>query len=268
MEKLSRWIAKRNIWITRIGAFVLCVLVIWGQLVWDWPVFLGLLLYFGGYYLLALLVGSRADSLLRAPLKVLKEQCDPYPFLEEVREQQCYPGTEALKQMRTIDYAMVLRSIGEYDQAFALLSTTNIDKYAGTQPAVKAIYYNNLMDLCMLMGKHQEAVIWYDKLLLIFHDMKPGKQKDRLHHLVDTNRAMYHFCKGEWEQALQALGTAKIENLNDRIENAMMYARVYLALGETEKAIKPLQFVAENGNKLYFVTEAKELLAKINMEEQ
>lgn len=267
MEKLSRWIAKRNIWITRIGAFILCVLAIWVQLIWDWPVFWVLLLYFGGYYLLALLVGSRTDYLLRAPLKALKEQCDPYPFLEEIREQQCYPGTEALKQVRTIDYAMALRSIGEYDQAFALLSTTNIDKYAGMRPVAKAIYYNNLMDLCMLMEKHQEAVIWYEKLLLIFHDMKPGKQKDRLRRTVESNRATYHFCKGEWEQALQALSTAKIENLSDRIENAMMYARVYLALGEVEKAIKPLQFVVENGNKLYFATEARELLAKIHTED-
>jgi FimV-like protein len=46
-----------------------------------------------------------------------------------------------------------------------------------------------------------------------------------------------------------------------------MFARTYLAMGELEKAKKPLQFVAENGNKLYFATEAKELLEKINTEE-
>jgi FimV-like protein len=66
---------------------------------------------------------------------------------------------------------------------------------------------------------------------------------------------------------LRVLGQAKPENMNERIENAMMFARTYLAMGELEKAKKPLQFVAENGNKLYFATEAKELLEKINTEE-
>ena len=188
--------------------------------------------------------------------------------MEEIKEQQSYPGNNATKQIRTINYALALRCIGEYDQAFALLSATNIDKNAGMPPAVKVVYYNNLMDLCMLMGKNQEAIIWYEKTAQIFHDIKPGKQKEKLRNTVESNRATWHFCKGEYELALQALSRVKIEDLNGRIENAMMYAHTYLALGEKERATKPLEFVAENGNKLYFATEAKELLAKMSMEEQ
>lgn len=268
MRKLARWMAKHQKLVT-IGG------IIWWSVCWcvlgdafcfpDWLMYT-LAAVFAVYWML--LAVSANDYLLKKPLEILKNQCDPYPFLEEINVQREYPGTDAAKQVRDINYAMALRCIGEYDLSYRLLTTTNIDKNAGMLPMAKVVYYNNLVDLCGLIGKHQEAVIWYDKLLLIFNDMKPGKQKEQLRPAVESNRATAHFCKGEFEQALQVLSLAKIEDLNDRIENAMMYARVYLAMGETEKAIKPLQFVAEKGNKLYVVTEAKELLAKINMEEQ
>lgn len=163
---------------------------------------------------------------------------------------------------------MALRNAGDYELAYGLLSMTNIDKHAGMLPLWKMIYYNNLMDLCALMGKHQEAVIWYDKLLMMFHDMKPGKQKEQLRKVVEDNRALYYFCRGEYSQTMEVLGQATPENLSERIENAMMYARTYLAMGEAEKAKENLEFVAQNGNKLYIATEAKALLANMNTVEE
>ena len=266
MEKLNRFMAKHP----RFCRFV--VILFFAAMFCGWyvmdrplllvPVLLVVLVY-GHWFVFA-----ACDRLWKKPLEALKTECDPYPFLEEIKEQQSYPGNNATKQIRTINYALALRCIGEYDQAFALLSATNIDKNAGMPPAVKVVYYNNLMDLCMLMGKNQEAIIWYEKTAQIFHDIKPGKQKEKLRNTVESNRATWHFCRGEYELALQALSRVKIEDLNGRIENAMMYAHTYLALGEKERATKPLEFVAENGNKLYFATEAKELLAKMSMEEQ
>ena len=268
MEKINRWIAKHPGGCKAIIWVALVILGVWMQLELEAPIWLVVIVLAAGILVFFAAIAAVGDALIKKPLETLKNQCEPYPLLEEVREQQSYPGNNATKQIRTINYALALRCIGEYDQAFALLSATNIDKNAGMPPAVKVVYYNNLMDLCMLMGKNQEAVIWYEKTAQIFRDIKPGKQKEKLRNTVESNRATWHFCRGEYELALQALSTAKIENLSDRIENAMMYARTYLAMGETEKAIKPLTFVEENGNKLYFATEAKELMAKINMEEQ
>lgn len=266
MEKLDRFMAKHP----RFCCFVVILFYV-AMFCWWYvidrptllvPVLLFLLVY-GIWF-----VSAACDRLCKKPLKILKNVCDPHPFLEEMDEQRTYPANEAGKQIQTINYAMALRCTGEYEKAFAMLSSINIDKHAVMLPAIKVVYYNNLTDLCQLMGKHQEAVIWYEKTLQIWNDLKPGEQKEKLRNAVESSQAAMHFCKGEYDQALQVLSTAKIENLSDRIENAMMYARVYLVMGETEKAVKPLTFVAENGNKLYFATEAKALLAKINMEEQ
>ena len=268
MRKMARFMAKHIRFVTVVGMIALPVswCVIGDAFSFpDWLTYT-LAAIFVVYWILLVITAS--TYLLKEPLESLKNQCDPYPFLEEMDVQRTYPAKEAEKQIREINYAMALRCTGEYEKAFALLSSINIDKYAGMLPDIKVVYYNNLTDLCQLMGKHQEAVIWYEKTLQIWNDLKPGKQKEKLRNTVESTRAAMHFCKGEYDQALQVLGRAKIENLGDRIENAMMYARVYLALGDTEKAVRPLTFVAENGNKLYFATEAKELLAKINMEEQ
>lgn len=267
MEKLYRWMAKHpRISATLVGVLVGCVGGWWlsvgvpGWLTYPFILFAATVV--------VLWTGTAGVKLLRKPSQCLKEQCNPYPYLEEINIQREYPGNDIKKQLRDIDYAMTLRCIGEYELSYALLTQMNIDKHGGMIPAYKVIYYNNLMDLCALMGKHREAVVWYEKLLQLFNDLKPGKQKEQLRKTVESNRSTYHFCKGEYEQALRVLGQAKPENLSDRIENAMMYGRTYLAMGETEKAVKPLTFVAENGNKLYFATEARELLAKMNMEEQ
>ena len=267
MEKVYRWIARHQVASRILNA------IIWGYLggclirlgMTNW---VGLLLACLMLSVCSIYLANTDLLLQKKPLEHLKNQCDPYPFLEEMQTQQSYPGSDIAKQLRTINYAMALRCVGHYDQAYTLLRGINIDKNAGMLPSAKVTYYNNLMDLCELMGKYQEAVVWYEKLLKLFHDLKPGKQKERLRKTVDSNLAGYHFCKGEYDRALYALSLAKPENMSERIENAMMYARTYLAMGEREKAKKPLQFVAENGNKLYFATEAKALLAEINTEEQ
>lgn len=266
MEQWNRWMAKHP----RIAGMLIGVAMV---VIGKWWLWMGVpkwLTYpFLGVALIvfALWAGAAGARLLKKPIEYLKEQCDPYPYLEEINVQREYPGNGTAKQLRDIDYAMTLRCIGEYALSYELLMQINIDKYGGMIPAYKVIYYNNLMDICTLMGKYPEAVVWYEKLLQLFHDLKPGKQKERLRKTVDSNLAGYHFCKGEYDRALYALSLAKPENMNERIENAMMYARTYLAMGEREKAKKPLQFVAENGNKLYFAKEAKMLLEKITMEE-
>lgn len=266
MEKLNRWMAMHPV-LCRILSMILWVAVGVWWIELGVPKWLTLLFIAVAVYVFSVYITTADQRLLKKPLEILNNQCDPIPLLEESSVQRAYPGNGPQKQIRDINYAMALRNAGDYDAAYMILTVLNIDKYAGTLPLAKVIYYNNLMDLCGLMGKHQEAIIWYEKLRTMYHDMKPGKQKERLRHTVQANLGEYYFCKGEYDRVLHALCETAPRNLSEQVENAMMYARTYLAMGEREKAKKPLQFVAENGNKLYFAKEAKMLLEKITMEE-
>lgn len=266
MEKLRRWAAKYFFALLILLPVSLAIVMACVPDEWIWGSLVGLLLWAGMLCVLLRCVTLR-DRYLRKALDAMKNGCDPYPLLRETQEQLTYPGPKSGKQIMEINYALALREIGEYEKAQALMESINIDKHAAI-PSVKMVYYNNRMDICALCGRYAEAVIWYEKTAQIFRDLRPGKQKEQLRHAVEQNLALFHYCKGEFDQTLQVLGQARPQNMNERIENAMMFARTYLAMGETEKAKRPLQFVAENGNKLYFATEAKELLTKLNTEEQ
>jgi FimV-like protein len=265
MEKFKRWVAKHFYVLLIVLPVTLTIAMECIPDEWIWGSLVGLLLWTVMLCVLLRCVTLR-DRYLRKALDAMKNGCDPYPLLQETQEQMAYPGPKSGKQIMAINHALALREIGEYEKAQVLMESINIDKHA-TIPAVKLVYYNNRMDICALTGRYAEAVIWYEKTAQIFGDMRQGKQKEQLRHAVEQNLALFHYCKGEFDLALQVLGQAKPQNMNERIENAMMFARTYLAMGEPEKAKKPLRFVAENGNKLYFATEAKELLEKINTEE-
>lgn len=267
MKKVARWVAEHQKGLKIAATFLWWGCGLYVFLSTDIPASVALLLVLVLHTFYNTFISASSDYLQQEALKPLYNECDPYPFLEEMKTQQTYHGSEVTKQGRVIHYALALRNVGAYEQAYMQLCGINIDKYAGMVATNKAVYYNNLMDLCFLMGKHQEANIWYGKATQIFHDLKSGKQKERLRRSVEDNRALYHFCNGEYELTLQVLSKTQPKDLRDRVENAMMYARTYLAMGEPEKARKPLQFVAEKGNKLYFATEAKGLLANIKMEE-
>lgn len=207
-------------------------------------------------------ISASTDALLRKPLKHQNEHCDPYPMLEEMTIQMNYPDSGVAKQLTTINYATALRNIGEYEKAHVLLSNVNIDKYPGMLPAAKLIYYNNLMDILALLGNEWEADIWYNKMMQIYRDMKENKQKKQFEQMVNSACAQHFFCKQQYDLALRMLDNAKSEYLSQEVDNAMLYARVCLAMGNTEKAKEKLQFVIQNGNRLYCVTEANEMLAQ------
>lgn len=265
MEKMRRWAAK---YFYHLLVALPLGLLIGVNLIpeeWIWGALVGLLLW-SLMLMILLRITKLRDSYLRKALDTLKDNCDPNPLHRETQEQMTYPGPKLGKRIMTVNYAMALRALGEYDKSLEILQAVDVEGPAVPQ-MVKFVYNNNRMDLYALLGRYDEAVIWYEKTAQSFHQMKPGKRKETVRPTVEQNGALYHYCKGEYDLALGVLHKAKPENMLARIENAMMFARVYLAMGEREKAVKPLRFVAEKGNKLYFATEANMLLEKINMEE-
>ena len=262
MEKLNRFVAKHQ---TGCRIAVMIIWILWALLMinLEFPMILAYAFTAVGAFVCSVAISASADRLLKKPLEILNQQCDPYPMLQESAEQLSYPGNGAVKQVRIINHAMALRQVGQYDQAEITLRSVNIDKHPGLLPIAKVAYYNNLMDLCVLTGKYQEARIWYEKTVQIFTDIKDSKQKKALEKTVATNRAWYCFAGGEYEQALRILEENRPENMLQQIETAMTCARIYLRLGQKEGAVQALRFVEQLGNKLYAVQEARQMLSEM-----
>jgi tetratricopeptide (TPR) repeat protein len=218
------------------------------------------------YFLSLLTIATAPDAWLQEPMKALYEQCDPYPLLREMHSLPMDKLSPLLRQTMVINYCVALHSVGNFQLAYDTLSSLNIDKHAGMVPLNKAVYYNNLCAECRCLNLHEEAEIWYTKMMQIYNDLPDSKPKRSMAPVVLFTRIDHHYYAGEYEKALELLGTVTPQNRIGEVDLHMQLGENYLALGEKELARKNLQLVIEKGNKLYAVTKAKELLAKLDAE--
>ena len=266
MRKFDRWVTKHYTVVSRAMSLLWAGFAVAGMMIWQWHILLALLAYFVGTIVTSVLLVRCGDRLRREAIALANQNCDPYPLLEEMRTQLHYSLPPMQMLMTEINYALALEHTGEYQQAYQRLNDINI-QHPRISPNVRLVYYSNRADLCFMMGKYEEVITCHEKAVQNLQNMKAGKSKETLRPIVESNDGMYHFCREEYDAALQALEQAKPRHLYDGVSNAWTAARIFLALGETENAREKLQFVVENGNQMYHVTEAKNLLAEIKREE-
>lgn len=161
-----------------------------------------------------------------------------------------------------IDYCVALRNAGEYKKVLEQLVAINIDKYAGTMPITKAVYYNNLADIYLCLNELEKAEIWQNKSIQLFDDIKNEKQKNMLSATIQHNVAEIAYFKQDYSKSIEILNNAAETNMRDAVYRALLLAKIHIAQGRIEEAKTKLQFVVENGNKLIDVRIAKDLLSR------
>ena len=260
MEKRDRWVVKNKILATFLLNVLLCSVfsVFFALLefsVWFIIVFDLFIILINGVY-----PSVCSDNLLKKAIKSWEEYCDPEPLLNETEFLLGCRNSAMVKQILFMNKSAALSSIGKTREAYDMLISMNIDKEAYIPDAARLLYYNNLMVYAHNLGMNELADITYSKLLLMYPDIKNKKTKEDFDEHMKESKASFHIRKGEYEQAIDALNQLSPQKMRSKVENAFTYAKVYLALGETEKAKDHLVFVIVNGNKLACVNEARELL--------
>lgn len=259
MQYIDRWTAKNRKlakWLfgtLLVGCYSL--LAVLGVPLWA-VVFIDLFVIF----VVNVHVYTSYDRLQKKPLKALFEDCDPYPLLQETGEQLTYDLSGSIEQTVTINHCVALREVGRYQDALEVLENLNIDRYAGTILTVKVTYYNNLADLLTLTGRCSEAEIWYQKAVQIYQDMPDNRLKQQLRPVVEAMAADAWFRRGDYEKAIECSNALYPPQAANQVNQAMLIARCYLALGRPEEARKPLEFVIARGNQLHAVSQARAML--------
>lgn len=263
MKKIYRWIAAHPrlskfliaVLITGIGLFVLNP-EIFSFFIRFLTIFL---LLFNGF----LFVNTVPDKLLREPLKKLEEECDPYPFLEELELQMAVVREDLQGQVTKINYAMALGQTGDYQKALEVLESINIDRFPAS-PFIKFIYYNNLCDTLTHLERYSDAEIWNRKAQQIFADLPATKAKTNLDHNHQMNEIEMLYREGDYADALRKLGRLTCRTPRLLMSATLLAAKCNVKLEEYDKAREKLQYIIDHGNKLYYVEEAKALLAQLN----
>lgn len=272
---MSRWIIKhaKPLFIGLFTTFCIIGAVLLGCFGWDIvAVFLLTFIFFMIIYVFYFYL---INELLKKGIESCEQRCDPEGFLKITEELLSYGVKGWIRQVVLIDYYDALRWSGQYERTYELLKAVNIDKEAGTDSSTKVVYYYNLTDICTQVGKYDEANIWYDKMQQIYGDIKNEKIKQMYEHIVICGQAYDYYRKGQYAQTVQtvcelsAILTAMDKSGNGKVkkcmlvDNSLLLAKCYMELGELDKAKECLEYVIDNGNKLYVVVEAKEILAKI-----
>ncbi len=196
--------------------------------------------------------------------KLLNDTCDYEPLLAVTEDIVRYAKPSPNKQVMQINYALCHICKGDFTTAKLIMTELNIDKFAGTLYLSKIVYYNNLSEVEYYLGNWENADLYFDKLYKMYTDLKPGKKKDSLASSVNSALALHLYRKGDYKAALEIMDAMKPNCLCSAVQNACVHARILIALGLNDRAKEALNFAIANGNKLYHVTEAKELLAQIS----
>lgn len=203
---------------------------------------------------------SAQQLLLKKPLETLSRSGDPDPLFFITEELLTFKSSETNRELLLINHCVALRERGELQRVHDILTGINIDKHAGTPPYIKAVYYNNLADILDLLGDSAQADIWYAKMMQIYTDMPENRFKRALKNTVLLSSAEHCLRQGECNQALQLLRSVEHDGLQRSISVALLCARASLQMSERESARQHLQYIIANGNRLYAVTIAQELL--------
>ena len=268
MEKRNRWIAKNALAVYRwsVGLAIWIAIEVIISFYGPWNLIV-LLLLLGWIFLSGRFILGRSSALLKVPTDILMNTCDPYPYLEEAEIQRNYPGNRSMKLGRITTLAMALREVGEYDRMEELLTATPEETVRRAHPVNQVVYYSLVASIYTRRKNTQELELWHNKLLSAYQKIKLQKHKAWVEATMVSHHIAYHYARQEYAQGLQLLENFPVQPLRNKVVQAYSLAKFRLALNEKEKAAEHLEFVIRNGNKLYIVTEAKELLAKINTED-
>ena len=266
MDKFRRW-AVQHQYLASIGlsillcgvytAMLLCIHAPWwGILTIDF-----VCLFTGWSYPTAC-----QNKLMLKSMQPLFNACDPYPLLHETEEllQYCKPGIA--QQILQLNHCMALGEIGEFQKALDMLNAINIDKYTGTHPLNKYVYYNNLTCFSEALGDLRTANIYGTKAKQIYADIKDSKLKRKYAQHVQFNTAEEYYKCGEYSKALEILRGMTPEHALRGVEIAMLQGLIYRDMGDAEQAKANFAYVIRNGNKLHKVTVARQYLIELQSE--
>ncbi|MBE6978212.1 MAG: hypothetical protein E7438_06195 [Ruminococcaceae bacterium] len=265
MEKFNRFVTKY----VRILYFASCaVMIALGTVLTNQNVGLGLIVMYGGILLCSWFLRGRMNALIKEPLRMYLEECDPEPYREEMQKQKGYGGFKAMEINRQLGETTAMIDLGQYQQAYMLLLPMEQAIMARRDRGTQMAYCGQMGIACRKLGMDREAEDWIRKSKEVFGKIKNRKIKQQFADILRAQDAWIFCRQGQYDPARQLLDQSVPQNMRNRVRLAMNYAGLYLSQGENDLAKQALRFVAEHGNKLYIATQARQMLAEMAAKEE
>lgn len=198
-------------------------------------------------------------------MNVLDNELDPEKFIELTENEYNKNKKKKYRNYMKLNLSAGYSSAGKIETAYEKLKEVDLSKKLYRERN-KILYYYNEALILNVLGKKEEATEIYNKELSEEIEKIGKRKKDsEIYNLVKALEGML-FHENDNEKMIEILNEAlkKTKTKRQNLGLKHLLAAYKEKAGKIEEAIELYKEVAENGNKLYIVQEAKEKLENIN----
>ena len=198
-------------------------------------------------------------------MNVLDKELDPEKFIELTENEYNKNKNKKYRNYMKLNLSAGYSSAGKIETAYEKLKEVDLSKKLYRERN-KILYYYNEALILNVLGKKEEATEIYNKELSEEIEKIGKRKKDsEIYNLVKALEGML-FHENDNEKMIEILNEAlkKTKTKRQNLGLKHLLAAYKEKAGKIEEAIELYKEVAENGNKLYIVQEAKEKLENIN----
>ena len=197
-------------------------------------------------------------------MNVLDRELDPEKFIELTENEYNRNKNKKYRNYMKLNLAAGYSSAGKIETAYEKLKEVDLSKKLYRERN-KILYYYNEALILNVLGKKEEATEIYNKELSEeIENIGKRKKDSEIYNLVKALEGML-FHGNDNEKMIEILNEAlkKLKIKRQKLGFKYLLATYKEKAGKIEEAIELYKEVAENGNKLYIVQEAREKLKKL-----
>ena len=197
-------------------------------------------------------------------MNVLDNELDPEKFIELTENEYNKNKNKKYRNYMKLNLSAGYSSAGKIETAYEKLKEVDLSKKLYRERN-KILYYYNEALILNVLGKKEEATEIYNKGLSEEIEKIGKRKKDsEIYNLVKALEGML-FHENDNEKMIEILNEAlkKTKTKRQNLGLKHLLAAYKEKAGKIEEAIELYKEVAENGNKLYIVQEAREKLKKL-----
>ena len=198
-------------------------------------------------------------------MNILDNELDPEKFIELTENEYNKNKNKKYRNYMKLNLSAGYSSAGKIETAYEKLKEVDLSKKLYRERN-KILYYYNEALILNVLGKKEEATEIYNKKLSEEIEKIGKRKKDsEIYNVVKALEGML-FHENDNEKMIEILNEAlkKIKIKRQNLGFKYLLATYKEKVGKIREAIELYKEVAENGNKLYIVQEAKEKLENIN----
>ena len=197
-------------------------------------------------------------------MNVLDNELDPEKFIELTENEYNKNKNKKYRNYMKLNLSAGYSSAGKIETAYEKLKEVDLSKKLYRERN-KILYYYNEALILNVLGKKEEATEIYNKELSEEIEKIGKRKKDsEIYNLVKALEGVL-FHENDNEKMIEILNEAlkKTKTKRQNLGLKHLLAAYKEKAGKIEEAIELYKEVAENGNKLYIVQEAREKLKKL-----